>query len=226
MAGHTAAYDEFVASFIGGLAYKDDLDLDAYERCTPAEKAELDRLLEQKLPDGDRRVARAIAALWPADKASAVLTAAVGSAPDDPRPVIGRALRQVSETAVVDARRSALFDENADEGARIAAAEALAEIDGAPVNFSLLAALDEPLPGLQRRAAELLFTRRLDGQAAGSTSAAAALRRLLDSDDAEAHAAGVAELKRIAQTGSAQLAGYTAGAAPSAGVAAALARRG
>ena len=52
MAGHTAAYDEFLFSFNGGLEFKDDLDLDAYGRATSVERAELDRILEQKLPEG------------------------------------------------------------------------------------------------------------------------------------------------------------------------------
>jgi len=80
MAGHTAAYDEFMFSFNGGLEFKDDLDLDAYGRATPTERVELDRPLDQKLPEGDPRVARAVAMLWPADRACAALSRSLGSA--------------------------------------------------------------------------------------------------------------------------------------------------
>lgn len=215
MAGHTAAYDEFLFSFNGGLEFKDDLDLDAYGRATPTEKAELDRLLEQKLPDGDPRVARAIAALWPRDKAAAALTRGLQAAAGTARIGVARSLQDVSESAAVDALRQSLFDEGADTESRVAAADALAEIDGAPVNFSLKAALDEPIPELQRRAAHLLFHRlRLDQQAHDPSAGAGLLRRLLDEHDPALRAVAIAELKRVVETGSAELAGYGEGATP------------
>src|SRR5437762_12807338 len=110
MAGHTAAYDEFMHSFNGGLEYKDDLDLDAYGRCTPTEKAELDRLLEKKLPEGDPRVARAIAALFPDEKAAAVLSAGLKQSKGEAQLGIASALRSVADAAALDALRGTLFD--------------------------------------------------------------------------------------------------------------------
>ncbi len=215
MAGHTAAYDEFIFSFNGGIEFKDDLDLDAYGRSTPTERVELDRLLEQKLPDGDPRVARAIAALWPEDKATAVLTRALAAASTSGRPVIARALRSVSDSVALDALRTALFDDQADAAARVAAAEALAEIDGAPASFSLKAALDEPEPSVQRRAAELLFRRTgLERLASDGASGAALLGRLLHDRSDSVRAQATAELKRVVDSGSAELAGYAGGATP------------
>src|SRR5262245_26060801 len=93
MAGHTAAFDEFLLSFNGGQVYADALDLDAYERCTPSEKRELDALLERKLPDGDPRVAHAIAAMWPRERAVAVLRPALAASSAEARPGIERALQ-------------------------------------------------------------------------------------------------------------------------------------
>lgn len=215
MAGHTAAYDEFLFSFNGGLEFKDDLDLDAYGRATPTERAELDRLLEQKLPNGDPRVARAIAALWPAEKSTAAFTRALKSAPPDARTDIARALRSVSDNVALESLQAALFDESADPDSRIAAADAIGEIDGAPANFSLKAALDESLPGLRERAAELLFRRLgLARLAASDASGAALLGRLLRDDDEHVRTHAIAELKRIVDTGSAELAGYGGGATP------------
>jgi len=215
MAGHTAAYDEFLFSFNGGIEFKDDLDLDAYGRATSTERAELDRLLEQKLPEGDPRVARAIAALWPADRATSALTRALAPASTDGRPGITRALRSVSDSAALDALRTALFDDAADTSSRVAAADALAEIEGAPANFSLKAALDEPVPELQVRAATLLFRRMgLERLASKDDSGAALLGRLLQDDDASVRAAATAELKRIVDSGSAEMAGYAGGATP------------
>jgi hypothetical protein len=210
-----SARDEFIFSFNGDLEFKDDLDLDAYGRCTPTEKAELDRLLAQKLPEGDPRVARAIAALWPADKAAAALTDALSRGDGEARVEIARSLRGVSDGVALNALRAALFDDSAAPDARVQAATALAEIDGAPVNFSLKAALDEPVPELQRRAAELLF-RRLGLEARASTpgTGAALLSRLLQHDDAAVRAQALDELKRVVDTGSAALAGYAAGATP------------
>src|SRR4051812_36808301 len=119
MAGHTAAYDEFMHSFNGGLEYKDDLDLDAYGRCTPTEKAELDRLLEKKLPDGDPRVARAVAALFPEEKAAAVLSDALGKSKGEAQLGITSALRSVADSAALAALRQLLFDDGASTDARV-----------------------------------------------------------------------------------------------------------
>lgn len=189
--GHTAAYGEFMYSFNGGLEFKDDLDLDAYGRCTPTEKAKLDRLLELKLRDGDPRVARAIAAIRPTDASA------------------------MSDGAAIDALRAALFDEHASADSRLAAAVALAQIDGAPANASLKAALDEPVPELQRRAAELLFHRlELDEQATNDASGAAVLHTLLRHADDGVRGAAVTELKRVVDSGSAAMAGYGGGATP------------
>lgn len=209
MAGHTAAYDEFLFSFNGGLEFKDDLDLDAYGRATPTERGELDRLLEQKLPEGDPRVARAVAALWPADKAAAALTRALSATDADGHIHIARALRSVSNDAALTALRTTLFDDDASIDTRLHAADSIAEIDGAPANASLKVLLDEPLPQLQRRAADLILRRfHLDEGSAGDGSAAALLRQLLQTPDDAVRARAVGELKRIVDAGSAAIAGY------------------
>ena len=215
MAGHTAAYDEFLFSFNGGIEFKDDLDLDAYGRATPTERAELDRLLEKKLPDGDPRVARAVAALRPADKASQALTRALAGADGEGRVGIARALRSVSDDSALTALRTALFDEAASTASRVQAANALAEIDGAPASASLKLALDEPVAPLQQRAAELLLRRLgLDENAAAEGSGAALLRRLLAATDPSVRAQAIVELKRVVDAGSAAMAGYASGATP------------
>lgn len=215
MAGHTAAYEAFIFSFNGGLAFKDDLDLDAYGRATAAEQGELDRLLEQKLPEGDPRVAQAIAALWPSSNAAAALTRALASASPEGRVGLARALRSLSDQSALDALRTVLFDDSAAEESRVAAADAIAEIEGAPASFSLKAALDEPLPALQNRARELLFRRSgLERIAGDRTSGAALLGRLLHDPDEGVRAQATRELKRVIECGSAELAGYGGGATP------------
>jgi hypothetical protein len=209
MAGHTAAYDEFLFSFNGGLEFKDDLDLDAYGRATPTERAELDRLLEQKLPEGDPRVARAIAALWPPDRAAAALTRALGATDAEGNVPIARALRSVSNDAALAALRTTLFDEDAPLDARLHAADGIAEIDGAPANASLKVLLDEPVSQLQQRAAALILRRfHLDEASAGDNRAAALLRHLLETTDEAVRARAIGELKRIVDAGSAAMAGY------------------
>jgi len=209
MAGHTAAYDEFLFSFNGGLEFKDDLDLDAYSRATPTERIELDRLLEQKLPEGDPRVARAIAALWPSDKAAAALTRALGATNSEGHVHVARALRSVSNDAALAALRKTLFDEDAPIDARLHAADGIAEIDGAPANASLKLLLDEPELQLQQRAAMLLLRRfHLDEASAGDNGGAVVLRRLLDNTDDAVRRRAIAELKRVVDAGSAAMAGY------------------
>ena len=84
-------------SFNGGLEFKDALDLDAYDACTATEKRELDGILESKLADGDPRVAHAIAAMWPKEKATALLTHALAGSSDEARDGIARALRVAAE---------------------------------------------------------------------------------------------------------------------------------
>ncbi len=107
----------------------------------------------------------------------------------------------------MDALRTALFDERASTDARLAAADALGEIEGAPANFSLKAALDEPLPELQKRVAELLFRRTgLERLAGDSASGAALLGRLLHDSDEATRRGAIAELKRVVDSGSAEMA--------------------
>ena len=160
-------------------------------------------------------MARAIRALWPPEKATALLTRALASTPPADSVGIARGLRSVSEQSSLDALRMALFDEHASTDARLAAADALGEIEGAPANFSLKAALDEPLPELQKRAVELLFRRTGLERLAGDSASGAALlgRLLLDSDEAT-HRSAIAELKRVVDSGSAEMAGYRNGATP------------
>jgi HEAT repeat protein len=172
-------------------------------------------MLEQKLPEGDPRVARAIRALWPAERATAVLIRALATTAPADRVGAARALRSASEQTSLDAMRTTLFDEHASIDARMAAADAIGEIDGAPANFSLKAALDEPVPNLRKRAAELLFRRTgLERLAGDSASGAALLGRLLRDSDARVNGRAVAELKRVVESGSAEMAGYRNGDTP------------
>jgi hypothetical protein len=203
MASHSQGYEEFLRSVKGSLVYKDDLALDAYESCPPAERAELDDLLAQELPKGDPRVARAVACLWPAARASATLTNAVAQAAPGDRPAITSALRMLTDATSLQALRTAVFDTNADPATRIRAAESLAQIDGAPASASLEVAIDEPVPELRLRAAQLLFER----MHLASTASGSVLRRMLDSSWGPARDAAISEVKRVSEAGGPELAG-------------------
>lgn len=203
MSGHSQGYEEFLRSLKGSLTYKDDLALEAYESCSPAERSELDKLLAQELPNGDPRVARAVALLWPAPRAAAALTDAVTHANSGDRPAIAAALRMLTDASSLQALRTALFDANANVTARIQAAEGLAKIDGPPAAASLEVAIDEPVPALRLRAAELLFER----MNLARTAAGGVLEQMLASDWLPIRDAAIVEIKRISEAGGPDLAG-------------------
>src|SRR5262249_31176814 len=155
-------------------------------RPSTAKESEIDRLLEQEA-SSDPRAAQAIRALWPVERAAVTLSAALRNATGAGAAGVASALHELTRSTSLDRLRQVLFDEQASESDRIHALEALAQLPGIDVNFSLAAALDEPVPELRKRAANALFSRLGLALSGGRWPSL--------------QAAGVRELKRIVEAG-------------------------
>jgi HEAT repeat protein len=142
----------FIDSVGGGSEWNDYLDLPAYEEATATEQAELDALILQRAQLGDARAARAIAALWGADRACAVLLQLARQGQSSARVPAATALYALARYEALAAYRAVLFADGAAEDQRVAAVHALAQLQGADVDASLRAALEDASADVRERA--------------------------------------------------------------------------